>query len=141
MVNCPGCGAVNTEDAEKCATCGRALQIICSCGCKNSLNAAICNQCGKVLDNNSESDGKQNNLSDPVNEMFESKTDKPKESSSPKKAIILLVLGLFIFGLLYLSKICDGHPYILLIGGLVSGIIALIGLIELTFGLLMKRIL
>ncbi|MBQ2594465.1 MAG: tetratricopeptide repeat protein [Candidatus Riflebacteria bacterium] len=133
MVNCPGCGAVNTEDAEKCATCGRALQIICSCGCKNSLNAAICNQCGKVLDNNSESDGKQNNLSDPVNEMFESKTDKPKESSSPKKAIILLVLGLFIFGLLYLSKICDGHPYILLIGGLVSGIIALIGLIELTF--------
>ena len=133
MVNCPGCGAVNTEDAEKCATCGRALQIICSCGCKNSLNAAICNQCGKVLDDNSESNSKQNKLSDPVNEMFESNTDKPKENSSPKKAIILLVLGLFIFGLLYLSKICDGHPYILLIGGLVSGIIALIGLIELTF--------
>lgn len=133
MVNCPGCGAVNIEDAEKCATCGRALQIICSCGCKNSLNAAICNQCGKVLDDNSESNSKKNKLSDPVNEMFEPKIDKAKESNSPKKAIVFLVLGLFIFGLLYLSKICDGHPYILLIGGLVSGIIALIGLIELTF--------
>ena len=133
MVNCPGCGAVNTEDAEKCATCGRSLQIICSCGCKNSLNAAICNQCGKVLDNSSESDGKGNKLSDPVNEMFEPKTTKPQNGNSPKKAIILLVLGLFIFGLLYLSKICEGHPYILLIGGLVSGIIALVGLIELTF--------
>ena len=133
MVNCPGCGAVNTEDAEKCATCGRALQVICSCGCKNSLDAAICNQCGKVLDNNSEAEGKKNKLSDPVNDMFESKTVKPKESNSPKKAIIFLVLGLFIFALLYLSKICEGHPYILLIGGLVSGIVALVGLIELTF--------
>ena len=71
MVNCPGCGAVNTEDAEKCATCGRALQIICSCGCKNSLNAAICNQCGKVLDNSSENEGKEKKLTDPVNDMFE----------------------------------------------------------------------
>ena len=133
MVNCPGCGAVNTEDAEKCATCGRTLQIICSCGCKNSLNAAICNQCGKVLDNSLESEGKANKLSDPVNEMFEPKTAKPQNGNSPKKAIILLVLGLFIFGLLYLSKICEGHPYILLIGGLVSGIVALFGLIELTF--------
>ena len=133
MVNCPGCGAVNTEDAEKCATCGRALQIICSCGCKNSLNAAICNQCGKVLDNSSENEGKEKKLTDPVNDMFEPKTAKPKESNSPKKAIILLVLGLFIFAILYLSKICDGHPYILLIGGLASGIVALVGLIELTF--------
>lgn len=133
MVNCPGCGAVNTEDAEKCATCGRALQIICSCGCKNSLNAAICNQCGKVLDNSSENEGKGKKLTDPVNDMFEPKTAKPKESSSPKKAIILLVLGLFIFAILYLSKICEGHPYILLIGGLASGIVALVGLIELTF--------
>ena len=135
MLNCSGCGAVNSDDAIKCATCGRALQITCSvCGCNNSVTAAVCNQCGKDLENNSKTKGEETKLTDPVNEMFEPQVVvKTQSSTFPKKAIIFLVLGLFIFALLYLSKICEGHPYILLFGGLISGIVALVGLIELTF--------
>ncbi|MBQ3644409.1 MAG: tetratricopeptide repeat protein [Candidatus Riflebacteria bacterium] len=135
MVNCQGCGVANPDDAIKCTACGRALQINCPvCGCNNSVTATLCNQCGRVLDNNPDSKESEKKLVDPVSEMFESKTvSKPKTSNSPKKAIVFLVLGLFIFALLYLSKICEGHPFILLFGGLLSGIIALIGLIELTF--------
>ena len=132
MVNCPSCGAANTDGAVNCALCEHTLQIVCpKCGCNNSVTATVCNQCGATLENNTDASDSEKKLKDPVSEMFEptSKT----ANSSPKRAIIMLVIGLFVFAILYLSKICDNHPLLLLIGGLISGIVVLIGLIELTF--------
>ncbi len=133
MINCPGCGNANPDDAAKCSTCSRVLQIYCPvCGCKNAISATLCVQCGRVLDENSDFKVSGKKIDDPVAEMLEP-TLKSRSNAFPKRAIIMLILGLFLFGLLFLSKICDGHPIILLIGGGISGIIALIALIELIF--------
>jgi tetratricopeptide (TPR) repeat protein len=131
MVNCPGCGAANTDDALNCVACNRALKVNCLvCGYKNSLSDSVCKQCGKPLDD-SIKDNSIEKTKDPVSEMFE--TTPKAGGASPKRAIIMLILGLFVFAVLYLSNICEGHPYILLISGLISGIISLIALIELIF--------
>ncbi len=133
MVNCPGCGVANPDDAIKCVACEQALQISCPvCGCLNSVSATVCNQCGRLIDEGNTSKVANKKLNDPVAEMFEPNSKNHNETS-PKRAIAFLVVGIFVFALLFLSKICEGHPYILLVGGLISGIIALIGLIELVF--------
>ena len=61
--------------------------------------------------------------------------EKPSDLSSgaPKKAIIKLVLGAFAFGVIYISRVFDGQPLVLLISGVLSGLVTLWGLIEVTF--------
>ena len=133
MVNCPGCGAENSEDALNCVACNRTLLVKCPvCGSSNLVTATTCAQCGRVLDDTADPMIIEKKLGDTVAEMF-SPISKTNSNKPPKKAIIMLSLGFFVFALMYLSKICEGHPFVLLIGGLVSGIVALAGLIELTF--------
>lgn len=133
MVNCPGCGAENSEDALNCIACNRTLLVNCPvCGSKNLVTATTCVQCGRILDDTADPMVIEKKLGDPVAEMF-SPVRRPRSEKLPKKAIAMLALGLFVFAFIYLSKICEGHPFVLLIGGLVSGIVALYGLIELTF--------
>ena len=133
MVNCPSCGAANPDSAENCSVCEHSLQIKCpKCGCNNSLTASVCNECGATLENSNDIKESGQKLEDPVAEMFEP-VKKNQSGNSPKRAIIMLVIGLFVFGFLYLSKVFEGHSIAQLIGGLISGIIILIALIELTF--------
>lgn len=133
MVNCPGCGAENSDDALNCVACNRTLLVTCPvCGRNNVVTATTCAQCGRILDETVDPMLIDKKLGDPVSEMFEP-ANSHYSGKPPKKAVIMLVLGLFVFAFIYLSKICEGHPLMLLIGGLISGIVALAGLIELTF--------
>jgi tetratricopeptide (TPR) repeat protein len=65
--------------------------------------------------------------------MYEKPVKNPFTTHYPKDAFLKVILGGFIFALLYISQILSGHPFILLATGLVSGIIALWGLVEITF--------
>ena len=133
MVNCPSCGAANTDGAVKCVACDHAIQLICpKCGCNNSLTASVCNQCGATLENTNIKEEEAKTINDPVAEMFEP-VHKNQISSWPKRAIIMLVSALLIFTLLFLTKISESHPLVWLVGGLICGIVALIALIELFF--------
>ena len=103
MINCPGCGNANPDDAVKCSTCSRVLETYCPvCGCKNSIAATLCIQCGRVLDESSDSKNSDKKVDDPVAEMLEP-TSK-SSNASPKRAMIMLIIGLFVFGLLFLRN-------------------------------------
>lgn len=130
IIDCPNCGTANVEGNFRCTACGGTFTKTCpSCGSKNPINTYVCMECGKNLENY----GKDPKiLSDPVAEMFEP-IKKARSAKLARKSVFKLIIGLFVFTFLYLSKICEGHPYILLLSGLVSGVIALVGLIELTF--------
>jgi len=65
--------------------------------------------------------------------MYEKPVKNPFTTYYPKEAFLKVILGGFIFALLYISQILSGHPFILLATGLISGIIALWGLVEITF--------
>ncbi len=134
MVNCQSCGAVNNEDSLSCVACNRTLQVVCpQCGGRNLLTAAICNQCGRILDEKNDPKLFQKKTGDPVAEMYEKPVKNPFTTFYPKDAFLKVILGGFIFALLYISQILSGHPFILLATGLLSGIIALWGLVEITF--------
>jgi len=134
MVNCQSCGAVNNEDSLSCVACNRTLQVVCpQCSCRNPVSAAICNQCGRILDEKNDPRLFQKKTGDPVAEMYEKPVKNPFTTYYPKEAFLKVILGGFIFALLYISQILSGHPFILLAIGLVSGIIALWGLVEITF--------
>ena len=133
MVNCPGCGAENSDDALNCVACNRTLMVACPvCGRNNLVSSTTCAQCGRVLDDTADPMLINKKLGDPVSDMYAPFNSHHSEKP-PRKAVIMLVLGLFVFAFIYLSKICEGHPLLLLIGGLISGVVALAGLIELTF--------
>lgn len=133
MVNCPGCGAENSNDALNCVACNRTLLVTCPvCGRHNVVSATTCAQCGRILDDTVDPMLIDKKLGDPVSEMF-MPISRHHSEKPPRKAVIMLVLGLFVFAFIYLSKICEGHPLLLLVGGLISGVVALAGLIELTF--------
>ncbi|KAF1082164.1 MAG: hypothetical protein GQF41_1804 [Candidatus Rifleibacterium amylolyticum] len=134
MVNCQSCGAVNNEDSLSCVACNRTLQVVCpQCSCRNPVSAAVCNQCGRILDEKNDPRLYQKKTGDPVAEMYEKPVKNPFTSYYPKEAFLKVILGGFIFALLYISQILSGHPFILLAIGLISGIIALWGLVEITF--------
>ncbi len=134
MVNCQSCGAVNNEDSLSCVACNRTLQVVCpQCSCRNPVSAAVCNQCGRILDEKNDPRLFQKKTGDPVAEMYEKPVKNPFTTYYPKEAFLKVILGGFIFALLYISQILSGHPFILLAIGLVSGIIALWGLVEITF--------
>lgn len=134
MVNCQSCGAVNNEDSLSCVACNRTLQVVCpQCGGRNGITAAVCNQCGRILDEKNDPRLFQKKTGDPVAEMYEKPVKNPFTTFYPKDAFLKVILGGFIFALLYISQILSGHPFILLATGLLSGIIALWGLVEITF--------
>ncbi|OGK11098.1 MAG: hypothetical protein A2W80_18595 [Candidatus Riflebacteria bacterium GWC2_50_8] len=134
MVNCQSCGAVNNEDSLSCVACNRTLQVVCpQCTGRNPISAAVCNQCGRILNEKNDPKLFQQKTGDPVAEMYEKPVKNPFTTHYPKDAFLKVVLGGFIFALLYISQILSGHPFILLATGLVSGIIALWGLVEITF--------
>ncbi|NLF96027.1 MAG: tetratricopeptide repeat protein [Candidatus Riflebacteria bacterium] len=97
------------------------------------MSAAICNQCGRILDEKNDPRLFQKKTGDPVAEMYEKPVKNPFTTYYPKEAFLKVILGGFIFALLYISQILSGHPFILLAIGLISGIIALWGLVEITF--------
>jgi len=134
MVNCQSCGAVNNEDSLSCVACNRTLQMVCpQCSCRNPVSAAICSQCGRILDEKNDPRLFQKKTGDPVAEMYEKPVKNPFTTYYPKEAFLKVILGGFIFALLYISQVLSGHPFILLAIGLISGIIALWGLVEITF--------
>lgn len=134
MVNCPSCGAINNEDSISCVACNRTLQLICpQCTARNPLSAAVCGQCGRILNEMDDPHIIQQKIGDPVAEMYSKPVRNPFTTFYPKEAFFKVILGSFIFALLYLSQIFNGHPLLLLISGLISGIIALWGLVEITF--------
>jgi tetratricopeptide (TPR) repeat protein len=93
----------------------------------------VCNQCGRILNEKNDPRIFQQKTGDPVADMYEAPVKNPFTTHYPKDAFMKVVLGGFIFALLYISQIFSGHPFILLAAGLVSGIIALWGLVEITF--------
>lgn len=134
MVNCQSCGAVNNEDSISCIACNRTLQVVCpQCTSRNPFSAAVCNQCGRILEEMNDPRIIQKKLGDPVAEMYEKPVKNAFTSHCPKEAFLKVILGGFIFALLYISQIFSGHPFLLLAAGLISGIIALWGLVEITF--------
>lgn len=134
MVNCQSCGAVNNEDSLSCIACNRTLQVVCTqCTSRNPLSAAVCNQCGRIIDAMNDPRILQKKTGDPVADMYEKPAPNPFTTFFPKEAFLKVVLGGFIFALLYMSEIFSGQPFLLLAAGLVSGIVALWGLVEITF--------
>jgi len=137
MVNCPGCGAVNNRESLSCIACNRTLQIVCpQCSARNPVSAAICNQCGRILDEKNDPRIMQHRIGDPVSEMYEPVTIRGSNNELPLGAFMKVFFGGFFFALLYLSQVLSGYPIALLISGLLSGILALWGLIEITFWLI-----
>lgn len=133
-MNCPGCGAVNNSDSISCVACNRTLLIVCpQCTARNHINAAICAQCGRIINEQNDPQLAQQKSGDPVAEMYFEPVLDATDESFPKNAILRVILGSFIFALLYMSQIFSGYPMLLLAGGLLSGIIALWGLIDITF--------
>lgn len=134
MVNCQSCGAVNNEDSISCIACNRTLQVVCpQCTSRNPLSAAVCSQCGRIIDEKNDPRIIQQKTGDPVAEMYNKPVANPFTTFFPKEAFLKVVLGGFIFALLYMSEIFSGQPLLLLGTGLLSGIIALWGLVEITF--------
>lgn len=134
MVNCQSCGAVNNEDSISCIACNRTLQVVCpQCTSRSPFSAAVCNQCGRILEEMNDPRIIKQKLGDPVAEMYEKPVKNPFTTHYPKDAFLKVLLGGFVFALLYISQIFSGHPFLLLAAGLVSGIIALWGLVEITF--------
>lgn len=134
MVNCQSCGAVNNEDSISCIACNRTLQVVCpQCTSRSPLSAAVCYQCGRILDASNDPRIQQQKNIDPVAEMYDSPVSNPFTTFFPKDAFLKVILGGFIFALLYMSEILSGQPFVLLATGLLSGIIALWGLVEITF--------
>jgi tetratricopeptide (TPR) repeat protein len=137
MINCPGCGAVNNDEAISCVACNRTLMVVCpQCSLRNPVAAAICSQCGRILDENNDPRILQQKIGDPVAEMYEERHVSGPGSEFPLNAFLKVFLGGFIFALLYLSQMLSGYPIALLGAGLLSGIFALWGLIEITFWLI-----
>ncbi|MDD3148423.1 MAG: tetratricopeptide repeat protein [Candidatus Riflebacteria bacterium] len=134
MVNCQSCGAINNEESLSCIACNRTLLIVCpQCTSRNPASAAVCSQCGRILEEKNDPRIIEKKLGDPVAEMYEPKTKNPFTTFYPKEAFLKVILGGFFFSLIYLSQIFSGHPFLLLAAGLISGIIALWGLVEITF--------
>ncbi len=134
MVNCQSCGAVNNGESISCIACNRTLQVVCpQCSSRNSVSASVCDQCGRILDEKNDPKLMQQKSGDLVAEMYSKPEKNPFTTFYPKDAFLKVVLGGFIFALLYMSDIFSGHPLLLLGAGLLSGIAALWGLIEITF--------
>jgi tetratricopeptide (TPR) repeat protein len=137
MINCPGCGAVNNEESISCIACNRTLKVVCpQCAFKNPITAAICSQCGRILNEKNDPRIMQQKIGDPVSDMYAEDGDIQANEEFPLNAFLKVFLGGFVFALLYLSKILSGYPFALLASGLLSGILALWGLIEIAFWLI-----
>lgn len=137
MVNCPGCGAVNNRESLSCIACNRTLQVVCpQCSLRNSISAAICGQCGRILDEKNDPRLLKSKIGDPVEEMYQDNFPPHNPGDFPLGAFFRVFIGGFVFALLYLSQILSGYPIALLGAGLLSGILALWGLIEITFWLI-----
>lgn len=134
MVNCQSCGAVNNEESLSCIACNRTLLVVCpQCTSRNPVSAAVCNQCGRILEEKNDPRILEKKLGDPVAEMYEPKVKNAFTTFYPKEAFLKVILGGFFFALVYISQIFSGHPFLLLSSGLISGIVALWGLVEITF--------
>ncbi len=131
MVNCQSCGAVNNEES---LSCNRTLLVVCpQCTSRNPVSAAVCNQCGRILEEKNDPRILEKKLGDPVAEMYEPRVKNAFTTFYPKEAFLKVILGGFFFALVYISQIFSGHPFLLLASGLISGIMALWGLVEITF--------
>ena len=134
MVNCQSCGAVNNEESLSCIACNRTLLVVCpQCTSRNPVSAAVCNQCGRILEEKNDPRILEKKLGDPVAEMYEPRVKNAFTTFYPKEAFLKVILGGFFFALVYISQIFSGHPFLLLASGLISGIVALWGLVEITF--------
>ena len=134
MVNCQSCGAVNNEDSLSCIACNRTLLAVCpQCTSRNPVSAAVCSQCGRILEEKNDPRIIEKKLGDPVAEMYAPEVKNPFTTFYPKEAFFKVILGGFFFALIYISQIFSGHPFLLLASGLISGIVALWGLVEITF--------
>jgi tetratricopeptide (TPR) repeat protein len=78
----------------------------------------------------------QQKIGDPVADMYEEIPIGHTAGEFPLGAFLKVFVGGFVFALLYLSQILSGYPIALLGAGLLSGIFALWGLIEITFWLI-----
>ncbi|MGM0598322.1 MAG: tetratricopeptide repeat protein [Candidatus Rifleibacteriota bacterium] len=137
MINCPGCGAVNNEDSISCIACNRTLKVVCpQCSLRNPLTAAICSQCGRILNEKNDPRIMQQKIGDPVSDMYAEDDGITATDEFPLNSFLKVFIGGFVFALLYLSKILSGYPFALLGSGLLSGILALWGLIEIAFWLI-----
>ena len=129
MPYCPGCGAVNSEDVSNCAACGRVLGIQCPrCKAPNQTASKFCRQCGEqmvigVAGRLSGVDG------EPIAEMM-SEQAHISPDTLPRDAFLKIVLGGFVFALLYLSQALSGSPVLAILAGLGSGIVCLWGLVD-----------
>ena len=129
MANCQGCGAVNEDQALNCAACGRILAVICpQCTTRNHQTASYCVHCGRVLRTESGPGPGRSGL-DPITLMFAGPTGRISDTP-PRGAFLRLVLGGFFFFFLYLSQVLTGHPILAVLFGLMCGLIALWGGIE-----------
>lgn len=134
MVNCQSCGAVNNEESLSCIACNRTLLVVCpQCTSRNPVSAAVCSQCGRILEEKNDPRILEKKLGDPVAEMYEPRVKNAFTTFYPKEAFLKVILGGFFFALVYISQIFSGHPFLLLASGLISGIVALWGLVEITF--------
>jgi tetratricopeptide (TPR) repeat protein len=106
------------------------------CTSRNQASATVCTHCGRILVDKNSPGLIEKKLGDPVAEMYEARNKNPFTTFYPKQAFIKIILGGFFFGLVYASQIFSGHPFLLLASGLVSGIVALWGLVEITFWLI-----
>ncbi len=134
MVNCQSCGAVNNENSLSCIACNRTLLVVCpQCTARNPVSAAVCSQCGRILEEKNDPRIIEKKLGDPVADMYEPAVKNPFTTFYPKEAFLKVIIGGFFFALIYVSQIFSGHPFLLLASGLISGILALWGLVEITF--------
>ena len=135
MPYCPGCGAVNQEEALNCGACGRVLGTICGhCSSPNQMGAKYCTGCGKLMGTaTKERLGAPEG--EPIAEMMSRRPTASGQNSPelpPRSAFLKVVLGGFIFALFYLSQALSGYPILTILVGLGSGVICLWGLVDLT---------
>ncbi|HNV69385.1 MAG TPA: tetratricopeptide repeat protein [Candidatus Ozemobacteraceae bacterium] len=135
MPYCPGCGAVNQEEALNCGACGRVLGTICGhCHSPNQMGARYCTGCGKLM-GTATKDRLGAPEGEPIAEMMARKRPvvvAPGTTEVPPRAAFLkVVLGGFIFALFYLSQALSGYPILTILVGLGSGVVCLWGLVDL----------
>jgi len=132
MAYCPGCGAVNEGPTTVCAACGRILAVICpQCQTHNSASSKFCSRCGRIISQSIETEVAIPQ-GEPIAEMLSRPVSQMLSEPPPRSAIIKAAGGGFVFALLFFTQFLHGYPLIGIFFGLISGITAVWGLIELS---------
>ncbi|MBF0499557.1 MAG: tetratricopeptide repeat protein [Candidatus Riflebacteria bacterium] len=143
MAYCQGCGAVNDSDTTSCGACGRVLSITCGqCGKKNPTAARFCDGCGRSFAVTSEASLSETDekipSSDSDGEIASGGLSKPLSWRSPSTVppigpFLKAVIGSFVFVLLFITQALSGSPVFGILAGLVSGAVALWGIVEIVW--------